>query len=131
MGGKTFTEEELKILRKNPCTKNATPKTLCFTEDFKEKFFQELLTGKSGRTILEENGYPADILGEERVRSVTYQIKKHISRKQGYDLGYQASEKQQRDDLKKEVKRLRNKVEYLENEIEFLKKITEIRNSRK
>ena len=67
MSKKVFTNEEVELLRNNPYTYAVTPHILSFTKEFKELFWKEYQAGEIPRQILEKHGYPADVLGKERI----------------------------------------------------------------
>lgn len=125
MSRKVFTNEEVEMLRNNPYTYATTPHTISFTKEFKELFWKEYQKGGIPRQILETYGYPAAILGKERIWGIAHTIKAQ----------YYSEERLHEGSLKKKpsansgcrtteetVSQLQNEVQYLRQEIEFLKK---------
>ena len=67
MSQKTFTERELKHLRKNPYVKKVSEKAITYHEEFKHLFISQIEDGKTPRMIFEQAGFersdPAGNLG--------------------------------------------------------------------
>ena len=130
MSKKTFTEEELERLRANPFTYAATPHLLSFTKDFKELFWNEYQKGALPRQILEQHGYPPDLLGKRRIWGIAYHIKQQYYSNAGLHEGSIKPPPSPRDGAS-EMKRLQGEVQFLRQEVEFLKKIFLARTTRK
>ncbi len=128
-----FTEEQMTLLKNNPHTFVVTPSKLYLRKEFKELFYREYKAGKPARQIFEDNGYPAEILGNQRIWGLTSVIKREAERPEGFSEGNQASSKApptvtDQDSL---LRHLQHEVEYLRQEVDFLKKISSLRNTRK
>ncbi len=135
MSKKMFTEQEVKMLRDNPYTYTVTAHILSFTKEFKDLFWKEYQAGAIPRQILEKCGYPADVLGKERIWGIAHVIKKQYYTPEGLHEGSlpkagrtTAANGRTTED---QVKQLQGEVQYLRQEIEFLKKISSIRTTRK
>lgn len=129
-----FTEDQIKLLRENPYTFNVTSHSLYFTREFKEIFYQEYQEGKLPRQILEDHGYPADILGKRRIWGISSSIRKQATRESGFTEGTNTPLRSSDTDgtsPEDTLRSLQHEVEYLRQEVEFLKKISSIRNTRK
>ena len=134
MSKKVFTTEEVEMLRNNPYTYAVTPHILSFTKEFKELFWKEYQAGEIPRQILEKHGYPADVLGKERIWGIAHTIKGQYYSEEGLREGSLKKSPSADIDCKtteETVKKLQNEVQYLRQEIEFLKKISSIRTTRK
>ena len=135
MSKKVFTTEEVEMLRGNQYTYAVTPHILSFTKEFKELFWEEYQAGAIPRQILEKYGYPADVLGRERIWGIAHVIKKQYHSPEGLHEGSLPKANQTADDdgksTEEHVKQLQGEVQYLRQEIEFLKKISSIRTIRK
>lgn len=83
MSKKVFTPEEVEMLRDNKYTFAVTPHILSFTKEFKELFWEEYQSGAIPRQILEQYGYPADILGKERIWGYRTYYKEAIPQPRG------------------------------------------------
>lgn len=134
MSKKMFTNEEIEMLRNNPYTYAVTPHILSFTKAFKNLFWDEYQTGAIPRQILEQCGYPADVLGKQRIWGIAHTIKKQYYSEEGLREGSLQRKKPSGDNpvtTEEAVAKLQHEVEYLRQEIEFLKKISSIRSTRK
>lgn len=69
MSKKLFTEEEIKVLSKNPYVKSVSSKGITYTEEFKHIFIAENEKGKLPRQIFEECGFDVDVIGMKRIKS--------------------------------------------------------------
>lgn len=128
-----FTPEQQDILRNNPYTARVTASTLSFTKEFKELYYKEYLSGRIPREILQEYGYPVEILGQKRIWGIAHTIKKEFEKNGAFD---DVRTKKQYDRPKpstpeEKIRHLEHQVNYLTKEVEFLKKISSIRNTRK
>lgn len=134
MSKKVFTNEEVEMLRSNPYTYAVTPHILSFTKEFKELFWEEYQAGAIPRQILEKHGYPADVLGRQRIWGIAHTIKGQYYSGEGFREGSRPKNSSPSNDCKtmeETVKQLQSEVQYLRQEIEFLKKISSIRTTRK
>lgn len=57
MASKTFTEEQIKQLQKNPYIKNVSEKAITYTKEFKELFLNELKNEKKTTEIFRNAGF--------------------------------------------------------------------------
>lgn len=135
MSKKVFTTEEVEMLRNNPYTFAVTPHILSFTKEFKELFWEEYQAGLIPRQILEKYGYPANVLGKERIWGIAHVIKKQYHSPEGLHEGtlprLGKSSGKDAQTTEERVSKLQGEVEYLRQELEFLKKISSIRTTRK
>lgn len=125
MNKRLFTDEEIEMLRKNPNTDSVTAKTIRFTKEFREEFYERITKGERGKTILTEAGYPVDVLGTERVKSMAYKLRL----KHGYNAKTVRKTSNEKDQ-EKLVKQLLQRIDYLEQEVDFLKKISAVRKTK-
>lgn len=132
MSKKVFTNEEVEMLRGNQYTYAVTSHTLSFTKMFKELFWEEYQAGAIPRQILEKYGYPAEVLGKERIWGIAHTIKKQYYSTEGLREGSLKREPVTCGGTTEEaVRQLQGEVQYLRQEIEFLKKISSTRTTRK
>lgn len=135
MSKKVFTTEEVEMLRGNKYTFAVTPHILSFTKEFKELFWEEYQNGAIPRQILEKYGYPADVLGKERIWGIAHVIKKQYHSSEGIHEGALTrtanSSDKDTQTTEERVNKLQGEVEYLRQQIEFLKKISSIKTTRK
>lgn len=72
MSKKIFTEQEIKILSKNPYVKSVSTKAITYTDEFKQIFIDQYEKGKFPREIFEEfGGFDIEIIGMDRVDSAS------------------------------------------------------------
>ncbi len=135
MSKKTFTEQEVCILRQNPFTFKATQHSLYFTKEFKELFLKEFNAGKIPRQILADHGYDPEMLGDRRVWGISYHIRKQYEKYGDVHEGITRSKppvgRTTPLSEKDELKQLRHEVDYMKQQIEFLKKISSTRTTGK
>lgn len=134
MSKKVFTNEEIEMLRSNPYTYTVTPHILSFTKEFKELFWKEYQAGAVPRQILEQYGYPAEVLGKERIWGIAHVIKKQYYSEEGLHEGSLQRKKSSDDSpatAQEALIKLQHEMEYLKQEVEFLKKISSARSTRK
>lgn len=133
MRKREFNEEELEILRNNPYTYKATKTTLRLTREFKELFYKEYQRGKQPQEILEEYGYPSEVLGTKRISGISSLIRNEATRPQGFSEGSRVCVENMINagETTEAVKHLKHRVDYLETQIEFLKKISSIKTSKR
>lgn len=73
-----FTPEQQQMLRENPYTIHVTADVLSISKEFKEIFYKEYLSGALPRDILQKYGYPADVLGKQRIWGISHCIRKRF-----------------------------------------------------
>ena len=102
----------------------------------KELFIREYSEGKKPRQILEECGYSAEVLGDNRIQGISHMIRKQALSVVGLHEGtfrpgngVSGCLQDPSVDPVAECRRLRSEIEYLKQEVEFLKKISSIRTS--
>ena len=130
---KTFSEEEIQILLKNPNTLSATKCQLRLTLEAKEKTYELAKSGVPVQRILRELGYDAEMLGIQRVKNFVRNIKLEAKSKNGLHQGSAPRRKRrltanqiaELEENPESYARLKNEVIYLREEVEFLKKISQ------
>ena len=132
MGRKTFTSEEINILRKNPFTYKVTNSTLSFTKEFKKLFMENYNAGILPRQIFADHGYDPELLGDRRIWGISHYLRVQYAESEGNFSTYRKAKTSNKPlSEKDELKQLRQEVDYLKQEIDFLKKISSIRITRK
>ena len=122
-----FTPEQQQLMRDNPYTIRVTEDILNLSKEFKELFYKEYVAGSSPREILQKYGYPADVLGAQRICGISHSIRKQFEK-----TGEFRDVRTLGDPMKADkIRQLEHQVNYLTQEVEFLKKISSIRNTRK
>lgn len=128
-----FTPEQQEILRNNQYTVRVTPDTLSLSKEFKELFYREYLAGAIPREILQKYGYPAEMLGKQRIWGIAHCIKKEYERDGSFSdvRSHSPDSAHVLRTPEEKIRHLEHQVSYLTQEVEFLKKISSIRSTRK
>jgi transposase-like protein len=126
MASKSFSDEEIIELRKNPYVHRVSPTTITYTQEFREYFVSEYQKGITPNEILRKAGFDRKILGKERCESISRNFRRRAKREDGLeDKRKLCNWRTQTRELspEEEIQRLKQKVKYLEQENLFLKKI--------
>jgi hypothetical protein len=127
MARKKFTEEEMALLRISPYVLDVSPSIVHFSAEFKEKFWEGVMSKKELREIVVELGIDPDILGESRVNGLKTMIREEVRAGKGFrDLRTYGSYLDVYTNPEAKVKHLEQVLTYKEQEIEFLKKIVSL-----
>ena len=135
---RTFTEEQIKKLKKNPYTFKITKNKLYFTAKFKEDFWISYQAGYAPRKVMQDLGYDLSMFTQKQIDNYVQRIKREALSGEGFREG---ENRQRRIPMKatdekelsspKTIERMQNELLYLRQEVEFLKKIIIADNSRK
>ena len=126
---KTFTENEQKLLKRNPYTYQVTEQQISFTAEFKQAFWDLYQSGMSATLAMKELGYDTDILGKQRIRGIRTAVQEQALSPEGFRTGYKPSRKRryfentETSSPDQTIKRLQSEISYLRQEMEFLKKL--------
>lgn len=128
MSSRSFTQEEMEILRSNRYTYSVSPNTISFTIEFKKEFWKRYQAGEHPRHIVEALGYDCQLLGETRVSGLLSMIRKQAGEgnfREGQHNSYAVSSHPDYSKIPDDQKLyfMEHEIYYLRNEIEFLKKI--------
>ncbi len=127
-----FSDENIEILSLNPNVASITRTNITFTAEFKRRFYDAKKTGKTIRSILQENGIDPDILGEGRIKKLSWRTNQMAKREAGFnDLRSQCKEQFIELSEQERLITLERKVHLLEAQIEFLKKIQQAARAKK
>ena len=127
MARKKFTEEEMDLLRVSPYVLDVSPSIVHFSAEFKEKFWEGVMSKKELREIVVELGIDPDILGESRVNGLKTMIREEVRAGKGFrDLRTYGSYLDVYTNPEAKVKHLEQVLAYKDQEIEFLKKIVSL-----
>jgi len=127
MARKKFTEEEMTRLRASPYVLDVSPSIVHFSAEFKEKFWEGVVSGKELREIVIELGLDPDILGENRVNGLKTMIREEVRAGKGFrDLRTYGTYLDVYTKPEAKVKHLEQLLAYKDQEIEFLKKIVSL-----
>ena len=121
---KTFTPEELKLIRENPYVKSATSKMIRFTAEFKEEFWRQYSEEhKSPQQIMKDLGFDVEVLGANRINGILIHIREQARSGEGcWDVRKVYSDNERPLPPSKAILKLQHELEYLKQEVEFIKK---------
>lgn len=135
---RTFTEEQIKKLKKNPYTFKITRNKLYFTAKFKEDFWISYQAGNSPRKVMQDLGYDLSMFTQKQIDNYVQRIKRQALSGEGFREG---ENRQKRIPMKatdekelsspQSIERMQNELLYLRQEVEFLKKIIVADNHKK
>lgn len=128
MSTRSFTKEEMAILRENKYTYSVSPNTISFTIEFKKEFWKRYQVGERPRDIVEALGYDYQMLGETRVSGLQGMIRKQAMEgnfREGQHASYAVSNHPDYSSMSDDQKlhAMEHELYYLRHEMEFLKKI--------
>ena len=128
MSSRSFTEEEMAILKENKYTYSVSPNTISFTIEFKKEFWKRYQSGERPREIVEALGYDYQMLGETRVSGLQGMIKKQALEgnfREGPHTSYAIKNHPDYSSMpdNQKLHAMEHELYYLRHEIEFLKKI--------
>ncbi len=119
-------KELVEELSKHKCVERATEWTVIFTEEFKQRAYDEYYRGKSTREIFAEVGLDAEKLGEKRLANFRQSVMNCADREAGFADKRKDKSKQAplstEAQMAKRIRELEHQVTYLEQENDFLKK---------
>jgi hypothetical protein len=131
MALKLFTDTEVEILKNNQYTYNVTNRSIKFTAEFKQLFYNKIQERLHPPKIIEELGYDINILGIKRSYGIALHIKEEYRVNGEFHEGRMTSTIEQRL-AKNEISpskaliQMNTRVTYLEQQIEYLKKILQV-----
>jgi hypothetical protein len=127
MANKKFTKEEMNHLRASSYVLDVSPSIVHFSAEFKEKFWEGMLSKKAPREIVIELGVDPDILGVNRLNGLKTMIRDEVRAGKGFrDLKTYGTYLKGYTDPEAKVKYLEQQLAYKDQEIEFLKKIVSL-----
>ena len=127
---RTFTEEQIKKLKKNPYTFKLTKNKLYFTAKFKEDFWISYQAGNAPRKVMHDLGYDLSMFTQKQIDNYVQRIKREALSGEGFREGENRQRRipQKATDEKElsspqSIERMQNELLYLRQEVEFLKKL--------
>lgn len=127
MSNKLFTSEEIAMFRASPHVVSVSARSVTFTPAFKKKVYQEMLTGKHIKDILEAYDIDTAALGGARINGLLQRIRMESEREDGFtDVRRQRRPKTQEEkqvSAEKRIRQLEAELAYTRQEVEFLKKV--------
>jgi hypothetical protein len=135
---RTFTEEQIRKLKKNPYTFKVTTKRLFFTAKFKEDFWIRYQAGIAPRKIMADLGYDLSMFTQKQIDNYVQRIKREALSGNGFKEGQNRETRMPIKETEEQelssapsIERMQNELLYLRQEVEFLKKIISADNSKR
>lgn len=128
MAKKPLSKAEVAELLRSPYVASVMSGRVNFTPEFKAIMYEEIINGRSLRSVLEEYGINTEILGEVRIWRLTQHLKEKSNREEGFaDLRFKkrrtVAKRSRELTAEARVEQLEHELAYTRQEIEFLKKI--------
>lgn len=124
----TFSDQDIKTLENNPNVKRVSKLSITYSDEFKNKFIDDYLAGKSPRKIFKENDFDIEMICLKRIEQSAHRWKKAFE-KNGLlgltDTRKINSGRPQKKALSKEeiIKKQEAKIKLLEGQVDLLKKL--------
>ena len=127
MSKKLLSKEDIAKLHASPYIITVSQRSLSFSAEFKRLAYEQILVGKTMRSIFVENGIDPDIIGDKRIQNFRYWVKRYAERDAGFENlrtnNRRRPAKSRETTLENRVKDLEHELAYTRQEVEFLKKI--------
>lgn len=127
MSKKLLSNEDIAKLHASPYIIAVSPRSITFSVKFKHLAYEQILAGKSMRSIFAENGIDPDILGDKRIQNFRYWVKRYAERDAGFESlrknNCPRPAKSREATLENRVRDLEHELAYTRQEVEFLKKV--------
>lgn len=126
---KTFTPEEIALLRSNRYVKSVTGKTLSLTKEGKQRFWEEYRQGKFVNAIMHGMGFDPEMLGQRRMYGIRASIIASVEKGEDFRDTRRRFVKQADEAeaaMAGPVAYMEHRLAYLEQEVEFIKKIISV-----
>jgi hypothetical protein len=127
MPRRKFTDEEMEILKKSPYVLQVSPSIVNFSVEFKEKFWNMIVSGKTPHEAVIELGIDPKVLGDYRVYGLKTMIRNEVRSGNGFrDIETYTEYINHYATPEAKIKHLEQQLAYKNQEIEFLKKIVSL-----
>lgn len=126
MGINYFTDEQLRLLEKNPYVIKVSKKNITYSEEFKELYWIDYQNGMQPIEIFKKYGFDPYALGPKRRNNFTDRLKKQAAREDRFkDTRSKNSGRPSTKDLslEEQLERLKHKNKVLQQENDFLKRV--------
>lgn len=130
-----FTQDEINILKSNPYTLFVSEHSIRFTKSFKEVFWLKRQAGDRLQNIFTDLGYDVEILGIQRIKTISTRIRKEALSIEGFHENNSPRkihpDQEVFDVLPKDeaMVRMQHELLYLRQELDFIKKIIKTETS--
>jgi len=127
MANKKSTEVEMNQLKASSYVLDVSPSIVHFSAEFKEKFWEGMLSRKPPREIVSELGIDPDMLGGIRLNGLKAMIRDEVRAGKGFrDLKTYGTYLKDYTNPEAKIKYLEQQLAYKDQEIDFLKKIVSL-----
>lgn len=129
MSKKTFTEDEIKVLKTNKYVKNVSDKGITYTDEFRKEYTNLLVRGNTKRNIFLQLEFDPSVLGEKRMQSIHSRMKNNLKNNKSIeDTRSTNSGRPKKKDSKEvteaeQIEKLKHENIMLKAEIDLLKKM--------
>lgn len=124
MGVNVFDENQMKALAANPYVVKVTPKSVQYSQEFKEIFWLRYSHGEKPTQILRSMKMKPEILGRKRIYNLTKRVCDEANRLEGFTDTRRlkrANEPPKEMSVEEHMTYLEEKIQFQQHEIEFLK----------
>ena len=130
MGRGYLSENEKKVLLKNPYVLEVKGNQIIFSEEFKVYFMKEYIGGKGPTSIFTEAGFDKKILGSKRIERAAARWKEIYEAREveGVQREKQISQKQKENSIQKKIEALESETMLLRSQISILCKKLDLEN---
>lgn len=121
-----FTDEQLRLLEKNPYVIKASKKSITYSEEFKELYWIDYQNGMQPIEIFKKYGFDPYDLRSRRRDNFTDRLKKQDAREDGFkDTRSKNSGRPSTKELslEEQLERLKHKNEVFQQENDFFKRV--------
>ena len=122
MGRGYLSENEKKVLLKNPYVLEVKGNQIIFSEEFKVYFMKEYIGGKGPTSIFTEAGFDKKILGSKRIERAAARWKELYEAREfeGVQREKQVPQKEKENSIQKKIEALESETMLLRNQISIL-----------
>ena len=120
-----FTAEQMEKLKQHPYVQEVTEQFVYFSVEFKERFYNEFMSGKKPRKIIIGMGLDPELLGQSRINGIKQYVMRYAKRDKGFTDILSSPEiyLPVRQTPEEKIRRLEHQLAYTRQELEFVKKI--------
>lgn len=122
-----FTKKQIEEFKNNKYVDYIDSLKINFTPEFKRKFIEERNRGKGSYEIFNEAGFPPNVIGEVRLKSMTRRWRKQSVYNPTFAKGIYYKNPEEKCKGISKINKLEKRIEQLEIENEFLKKVSALR----
>ena len=122
-----FTNDQILALSSNKYTETITTTRICYTQEFKNIFWQRYIADEHVKDIFKSLGYDTNILGDGRIYNFSHVLSLKMLNQNGLNGNH--SKGATVDSI--DAASMQHEIVYLRQQVEFLKKITSLEEVKK